>query len=959
MCNADRSRWDVPVELSGHVYRALYNVRSLSHLSVRLDVGPVAKPPTRSTNGLTYYPPPPPMDAAVPSDHSMTINPKHIGQKRRRQGSTFWADQRAFSGFSTLTSLEITRLTSLEGLTELRQCIKACSASLRNLTLTIDSKFGAKAHRSTVPPPPDEFDSLSDTELEDDEILDGPTSNVADVSEADRRQEKMALEGVLANLFDLQGNAARGLKLEHKMGLTDGKCIVKEDKTATVQKLEKVIKSLREEDTTKGDHSLSSASRLEKYKMMRELADLYISQHSPRHSKVFKPENKNSATVKKNFKPPKYKASKYSAPPAGSDYLLDEFDFEHFLDENESLASPMSIDSALGSSNTKPWPSYQSHYSSTGPNGLIEPLPPLPSASGMNSAVNPSATIPSSGVNGHSFGPSPLTAYPNSIQPPNFSKSSTFTGQDLSPYNNSHLPYTISYSESATKTAGKAFKPKYKSYYKPNLKSPSSAALLDKYSQIYVDGGSSKGKNFANSLSGPKQSQHKASKGPMGKSKQSISKQYSDSSSASNTSISDSESDKLSIHKSPPSAPFYAGEPAENLEDGIDIDMEHPDEDDVELLEDQGTNSEADATENEAPRKRPKPLTPPALSDPGVDDAKNSPTSLVGADFGGKHTTSKMHDYIRSTHGIQLETFRLQYVPLKASIVGRALDLQALQRVTLLETGAQDAFWALLVKLTTTEAPIAFKSIHTDHVSFSLLKFLSTFTGLEELYMHERRTKKKDSDSGIEMDVKGIRNQALRPHVQSLRCLMIRNERNDTWDLDFKTLHMLAIQARNLEELAINLKSQVYHGLLQILPAFKSLRALQLITLRGGDRNSQMQLESLAYTVDSLIQYSDLKLRYIAIADRATEISGHAQFRQHLRRMIDGPEGLEVPSTDRKGKGKAVETNSLQVEMPSDQELDQTLSRIQAAQRKLRITRYIQEIQHVKVFSIEIRTGKL
>lgn len=330
----------------------------------------------------------------------------------------------------------------------------------------------------------------------------------------------------------------------------------------------------------------------------------------------------------------------------------------------------------------------------------------------------------------------------------------------------------------------------------------------------------------------------------------------------------------------------------------------------------------------------------------------------------GKLTNAeKMHDYVRTTHGIQLEELRLHYIPLKASILGKALDLTVLQRITLLETGPQDAFWALLVKLTNSEAPITFKSIHTDNVSLSFLKYLSTFRSLEDLFMHQRKAKNNDNDSEVPVDIASIRKQALRPHVKTLKRVMLRNEANDAWDLENKTLNLLALQANHLEELAVNLKSNVYHNLLQIFPVFRSLRALHLIVLRGSDRtNYFMQMESLAYTIDSLAHCPDLNIKFIAIADNVMQLSGHRQFRKQLKKLMDdraASEPRDVP--DKKGKGKAVDPQPMDIDEGSDNDSDEKLGNIKLPQKwsGVRVARKLNDIKGVKIFSLEHRTGRL
>lgn len=437
-------------------------------------------------------------------------------------------------------------------------------------------------------------------------------------------------------------------------------------------------------------------------------------------------------------------------------------------------------------------------------------------------------------------------------------------------------------------------------------------------------------------------------------------KQLEESSVASSSSTEDDQQ-QSSEHVSP-KQPFFAAETSQESNEGVDVDMDHPDEDDLDFADSQESRSSTD-TEVQSPRKRIKALEVGESSKAMTNGEITGALPLQATKPVRLTNTEKMHDYVRTTHGLQLEELRLHYVPMKASILGKALDLTVLQRITLLETGPQDAFWALLVKLTNSEAPITFKSIHTDNVSISFLKYLSTFRSLEDLFLHQRKSKNNDNDSEVPIDIASIRKQALRPHVKTLKRVMLRNEANDAWDLENKTLNLLALQANQLEELAVNLKSTVYHNLLQIFPVFRSLRALHLIILRGSDRtNYFVQMESLAYTIDSLAHCPDLNIKFIAIADNVMQLSGHKQFRKQLKKLMDDravPEPQDV--SDKKGKGKAVDPLPMDLDVGSENDSDEKLGHVKLPQKwtGVRIARKLNDVKGVKIFSWEHRTGKL
>ena len=853
------------------------------------------------------------------------------------------------------------RLAGLDSLVEIRHCIRASSATLKSLTVTLDPGSVATSRRSMSALQPQDLDDLSDTEPEDDEIfydsISPATAGPQPANEADLRQAKSAQEGILSSLFDLEYCAAKGSKLEEKLGLPGGRCLVEEDQIALDAKLESIMKSLNKDEASIGQGKLSDSVRLEKYKLMRELADLAISKHAPKSKRSPKSDINKSPDVKKPYKGTKPKTFKNELPPISDSHdTLSSFDFEAFLDKVDSPHSPTSTS---GGPNHHTWQSSHSKKSHGNNTYSNAPPPLLPYMGGASSSLDSSAGTTWPSTTSSSLDSLPPLPYASNFGPSGTSKSSAYSDADLNPY---FSPYgSDPYKKASVKVYAKHLAHKKKSGAKSSNHLP--PTVLDKYPQPNIDGNSSKGIHvFKPSTSDFTISSPSTTKGP--KDSSSWQDQLAKPSSAASSLDSDDDGNNLSQSDSSPEAPFFAAssDSREPLNDGIDVDMDHPDEDQTEVLDDQESLSGTDDTEVVTPRKRIKPLRiPESPTGLALGDLTNS-ASLSQNDQAPKQSdTEKMHEYIRTAHGLQLEELQLHYIPMKASIIAKALDLTVLQRITLLDTGPQDSFWALLVKLTNSDAPIKLKSIHTDHVSFSLLKYLASFDSLEELLLHERRAKIGAVDSDVRVAIADIRRQALRPHLVSLKRIMLRNERNDSWDLDLKTLHMLALQASHLEELAVNLKTPLYHSLLQIFPAFKSLRALHLMTLRGSDRNNfSMQLETLAYTIDSLAHCPDLNIKYIAIAENLIQISGHKHFRKQLKKMMDNRSSPEKRArADAKGKGKAVEPVLMDLDDVSDDDMDEKLANVQLAQRKLRTARRFDEIKSVKVFSAELRAGRL
>lgn len=248
----------------------------------------------------------------------------------------------------------------------------------------------------------------------------------------------------------------------------------------------------------------------------------------------------------------------------------------------------------------------------------------------------------------------------------------------------------------------------------------------------------------------------------------------------------------------------------QDVEDSMDIDMEHPDETTIEPSSDQEILAESDERDS-IPRKRARfaPVdskSPIAQELSATAQNKTTPNSNLGSS-GGKTADEEMRDYIRATHGLQLEELSLYLIPLKASILARALDLNILKRITLLSVGPQDPFWILLGKLQNRSVHISFESIHMDNVSIPFLEFLRTFEGLKELFLLERKTL-NDGDGGTSktaVSITPIRKIALRKHIKSLKRMQLRNENDELWDLDANFIRFLSTKGAGLVELAISL----------------------------------------------------------------------------------------------------------------------------------------------------------
>ncbi|SPQ23777.1 6319fc93-2b8f-4ed2-8a9a-e066f5ed8ccd [Thermothielavioides terrestris] len=234
-----------------------------------------------------------------------------------------------------------------------------------------------------------------------------------------------------------------------------------------------------------------------------------------------------------------------------------------------------------------------------------------------------------------------------------------------------------------------------------------------------------------------------------------------------------------------------------------------------------------------------------------------------------------MQDYLRDTRGIALESLSIYLIPVKASVLSRAVDLRVLRRLTLLNVGIQAPIWALLHR-ENKESPLPLRKIFTDNVSKVFLDFVSSLQEVHELFMLERETKARPESFAprTQTTIDQIRKLALKKHLPTLRRLMIKNLADTSWDVDKKAVLALCRFGRKLEELACNMSIGAMHCLMQHVAGLASLRALHVVHLRNDDTCLSVMRETKRFLIDNVSHYPDLKLRWIAIDedDRADEL---------------------------------------------------------------------------------------
>ncbi|KAK4126657.1 hypothetical protein N657DRAFT_662807 [Parathielavia appendiculata] len=266
---------------------------------------------------------------------------------------------------------------------------------------------------------------------------------------------------------------------------------------------------------------------------------------------------------------------------------------------------------------------------------------------------------------------------------------------------------------------------------------------------------------------------------------------------------------------------------------------------------------------------------------------------------------ARMRDYLRKTRGIALESLRIYLIPVKASVLSRAVDLRMLRRLTLLNVGIQAPIWALLHK-ENKEAPLPLRKIFTDNVSLVFLNFVSSLQEVYELFLLERENKAKPESFApkTQTTIDQIRKLVFKKHLPHLRRLMIKNLSGTAWDVDEKSILLLCRQGRKLEELACSMSIRAMHCLMQHIYGLASLRALHVVHLRNDDTCVWVMRETKKFLIDNVSHYPDLKLEWIAIDedDRVDKLVRVPSPAQDGNGASDG-EGKKK-AKDTKGKGK-------------------------------------------------------
>jgi hypothetical protein len=268
---------------------------------------------------------------------------------------------------------------------------------------------------------------------------------------------------------------------------------------------------------------------------------------------------------------------------------------------------------------------------------------------------------------------------------------------------------------------------------------------------------------------------------------------------------------------------------------------------------------------------------------------------------------ARMSEYVRTTRGLTLHTLAIYLIPIRASVLTKAIDIHVLRDITLLDVGPQHAFWVLAAKENKV-SPLPLRKIYTDNVSMQFMILVNQLDRIDELILLERKQNAllESSTPKTMITMEQIRRIVLKKHASTLKVLMLRNDDSLDWDLNIKSTILLCQRAKQLEELAVKFGTRtmvclghpsslswcsrltnIQHTLLQFMPGLTNLRALHTLQFRHEDSCVWVMREFRKFTVDTVSHNPDMKLEYLALEDMVERL---------VRRT--------PKKVDKKGKGK-------------------------------------------------------
>ncbi|MCJ1398006.1 hypothetical protein MMC11_001203 [Xylographa trunciseda] len=964
--------WDTAIELSRHVYQTLSQIGTLHTLCIRLDTsmiprvasftqqqqlsqghGPIVVPvPT------TAYGQPPQANSygqvnpktATPglTQHNQNTATSVIAMHKKGNPYLSGNAKPKFVGFKDLRHLNILGIDNLDCLPDISSCVLACSATLKSLKLSLSFELARRARKPSAPSAPVAAlqDPLDDEDSEDMTPPPEPvmTSGIAPPNEADIKKEKTAQESILAKIFGLD-TKVEDKRVERTLKATAASFKSKENMDEIfLENMKGIMAKVLQAKATLGYKVLASDKTL--LKEMEKAVKKYLKSDVAK-SKALKP------AVLPESKPFLFSDLQPSGVPLHS-YKFGANDLDSAYQTFQDLWGEEGEPPTLGefesflqvNGGQNPAGAHQmGHYQYDYPSSLSGHGPPV------GQFKSSASQYPF-----HNLGPS---------SPGHNHNHPGIMSQLFQEWNKKKMPIQSYVQLKKDMLDGKI---SHEMYYA--LKSDK--ALQDTYmlDQAVQD------KYTMTKAMQMQDDEHKAMHDMLGLSGASglpfpQSGDQADATTETDGSVVDGETiangnvaDEGTSVTNQPYFPAVLLDPKDQ-EDGMDIDMEHPDV--VESDEDAtpAMNVDADpqavqeanlllgiATRQEIASA--SGTTPDTTNGapPVKLDAKSFRTPVRKQQKPKiKSTDETMQEYIRTQHGFNLEDLTLYLIPLKPSVIGKALDMSCLQKLTLLSVGPQGGFWSYVAKVQKESfSSIHLHYIHTDDVSMAFLNCIAHLSGLRDLLMMRRSSKDSDPSSlSPPASISDIRLLALRKHVSTLERLMVMNNEDDSWDLDSKSMRLLTAKGVLLKELSFSVNVTDYHVLMQGLPGLKKLVAMYILAIRTTDPCASITRECRRFTIDNIFHCPQLKIRYLAMTGLVFE----------LGRRPGSVVKKKVVVIDVKGKGKAKASDPIPVAETSTDSED--FSEIEGGGLEMACVKHLKfpDVPDIVIFQKEIRTGKL
>ena len=700
-----------------------------------------------------------------------------LATKEANPNIAWEGDKPRFSGFQNLHSLHIVGIDNLECLPDIATCMRGCSTTLKDLRLSTNLEMARRAHK--IPTPTPTIDPAAQEAMDDDDSEDMPPppdpaiSNQIPLTDADARKEKAAQELILPMIFGLEVRAVQDIKVDKSLKAAAKSLKSKENADeAFLEGMKSMMGKMIQSKTSTGAKILMDKTIM---KDLEKAVSKYINSSSQKPKKA-KHVAKLSPGNHMTFEPQDESVSTQWGPSNLKNYSDDEIDKAFFTFSGLTGGKPPTSNEFKSFIHAGKLPNY------TSTNALpmsYNTFPPSFFTNFSSPSTHSNANLPA--VN----------------QYPSYGSSSTH-GQHLYQAN----PKTGGHATNKIIT-NKMFPPLHKAMQGQDEQDE----ILE---QMLINEAIAEAEDEVETESEADEVEAtSAGKGTIP---------------VDLTSVDLTPVDLATMSSPVTLFPAIKPEPGDEIDD-MDVDMEHPDviesDDDAENHDTDENRNNQELAVDSTNLKMPLPLAEYAFEQQqSLDTVRSEDPSHIGQPVKSHNTPAPeeedipkrlvspeetMKDYIRTKHGFHLEELTLHLVPLKPSVVARALDLSCLRRLTLLSVGQQGGFWSFLAKIQDQSAAIHLTYIHSDDVSMALLHCVANLKGLADLFLMRRCI--KDTHSAMSpspASLTDIRLLALRTHVTKLKTLMIMNNEDDSWDLDAKTLRLITAKGVALNELSFS-----------------------------------------------------------------------------------------------------------------------------------------------------------